>query len=53
MADKDNGAGKSGHHFLKQIKRLHVEIVGWFIQDEQIGRTGQDACEDQTCPFTS
>ena len=47
MADQDDGSGKACDQFLQQFQRLHVEIVGRFVEHEQIGRTGKHARQDQ------
>ena len=41
MADQDDGAGIIRQQFLQQFQRLQIEIVGGFVQHQQIGLLGQ------------
>ena len=41
VADDQNGAVIIGDHLLKQVERLHVEIVRRLVEDQEIMRLGE------------
>jgi hypothetical protein len=47
VADQQHRARKSGDQFLQQVERFHVEIVGRFVEDQQVGGPRKRAGEDQ------
>ncbi len=51
VADDDQGAGVLGQPGLEHLERLHVEIVGRLIEDQQVGRAGEQLGEDDAIPF--
>ncbi len=53
MADQDHRAGIGGDDFLQQVERLDVEIVGRLVEDQQVGRPGEDAREHQPRPLAA
>ena len=53
MTDKNNRAFISGDHFLQQVERFQIEIIGRLIHHQNIGRLAQPARQQQTCQFTA
>ena len=47
MADHDDGAGIIGDHFLQQVERLEIEIIGGFVEHEEVRGQGQGARQHQ------
>ena len=47
VADQDHGAGIVRDQFLQQVERLEVEVVGRFVQHQQVRRAREGACEHQ------
>ena len=47
MADDEHGAVIVGDHFLEQIERLEVEVVGRLVEHQQVGAAGELAGEQQ------
>ena len=47
MADDDQRAGIIGEHFLEQIERLEIEIVGRLVEHQKIRGLRQRAREQQ------
>ena len=41
MAYHQHRAGVIGQHLLQQVQRFQIEVVGRFVQHQQIGRLGQ------------
>ena len=48
MADYDEGATVGRQAALEHFQRFHVEIVGWFVQHQQVGGTGKKPSQDDT-----
>ena len=47
MADQDQRAVVVGQQVLEQVQRVHVEVVGRFVQHHDIGGLGQGARQQQ------
>ena len=47
VADNQDGAVIFGDHFLKQVERFHVQIVGRLVQHQEIMRLGKQLCQQQ------
>jgi hypothetical protein len=47
VANQQHRARKAGDEFLQQVQRLDVEIVGRFVEDQQVGGPRKRAREDQ------
>ena len=48
MAHDDGGAVECLDGFLQHILRLHVEMVGWLIENQEIHRFEQELDHRQT-----
>jgi len=53
MADDQDGAIIIRNHFLQQIKRFQIEIVGRFIQHQQVRLAGKFARQQQPAAFAT
>ena len=53
MADDQHGAVIIGDHLLQQIKRFEVEIVGRFVQHQQVGSLGELPRQQQAAAFAA
>ena len=53
MAHHDDGARVFREELLEQFQRLHVEIVGGFVHDEQVGRLCEQAGQEQPVLFSA
>src|SRR5208282_1371924 len=53
MADKQNSAAVFQKAILKQFQRFRVEIIGWFIQHQNIGWHGKEPGQKQTVSFAA
>ena len=47
VADQQDGSRKARDQLLQQVERLHVEIVGRLVEDQQVGGPGKRAGEQQ------
>ncbi|OQA35033.1 MAG: hypothetical protein BWY57_00001 [Betaproteobacteria bacterium ADurb.Bin341] len=48
MADQKKGSGKILQQLFKQLKGFNVQIVGRFVQHQDIGRPRKQAGQQQT-----
>ena len=53
MGDDNNSALVSGQMILQPEQGLEVQVVGRFVQDEQLGLAEQKPCQRQTGLFTA
>ena len=53
MADEEHGAGIIGDQLLEEIQRLHVEIVGRLVEDEEVRRRRQRLGQEQARPLAA
>src|SRR3546814_7602497 len=53
MADKDDGAAIAGDDLLQQVQRFDVEIIGRFVEDQQVRRPCHDRSEEHTSELQS
>ena len=47
VADQQHGALIVGEHLLQEVERVHVEIVGRLVEDQELARHGHDLGEQQ------
>ena len=47
MADQNDRAFEFQQDFFKQLEGFDIKIVGGFIEDEQIGRPGEEARQNR------
>src|SRR5690606_40770226 len=48
VADQDYGSWEFFHQFLQEIERLHVEVVGGLVENEQVCGAGEQSGEDES-----
>src|SRR5690606_32553738 len=48
VADQDYGCWEIFHQFLQEIERLHVEVVGGLVENEQVCGAGEQSGEDES-----
>ena len=53
MGDCDNGAGVFAEEPLEPVDRLGVEVVGWFVEQEEVGAAEQQATQRDAAAFTT
>ena len=42
MAHHQRGARIIAHHFFQEIQRFQIQIVGGFVQHQEVGRNGEE-----------
>jgi hypothetical protein len=47
MTDHQQRAVEIQQHLLQHFQRFEIEIVGWFIQHQQVGRLGEQPRQQQ------
>ena len=53
VADDDSAAGVVGEVFFEDAESDDVEVVGGFVEDEEVGLSDKDGGEVQTREFAS
>lgn len=53
MADQQHGALIAVNQLFQQLQRFDVEIVGWFIEDQQIARFQKQLSQQQAVTLTA
>ena len=53
MAHDQHGAFVIGDDLLQQVERLEVEVVGRFVEYQQVGRLGELASQQQSAAFAA
>ncbi len=53
MADEQQRARPLDELCLEQFEGLQVEVVGWLIKHEQVGRPGEQTREEQAIPLAA
>ena len=53
MAHDQHAAGQSAQVPLEPLRGLEVEVVGWLVEEEQIGRCHQLAGETKPAPLAA
>ena len=51
VGDEDEGAGEFGEALFEDLEGGDVEVVGRFVEDEQIGRLEHQAREHDASPL--
>ena len=51
MADNHHGAGKTDQGVQEDFPRLDVQVVGRFIQNEEIERPAEEGRQDEPAPL--
>ena len=47
MADQQYGSSVVDDQFFEQVERVGVEVVGRFVEHQQVGRAREQACQQQ------
>ena len=53
MADKEQRSGPFDELRFEQFERLQVEVVGRLVEDEEVGRAGEEAGEEESVAFAT
>ena len=53
MADDNDGAGIVGNHFLEQVEGFEVEVVGGFVQHQEVAGFGQGDGKGEAAAFAA
>ena len=53
VGNDQEGAGVVDERLLQDVLRLHVEVVGGFVEDQEVGRAHQHAAEGDTGSFSA
>ena len=53
MADHQHGAREVEQYFFEQLQGFYVQVVGRFVEHQQVGRLAEQLGEQQSCPFAA
>ena len=53
MADQKHCPLVCDQERLQKLERLDVEVVGWFVENEQVRRLGEELCQQQPAAFAA
>ena len=53
MADQEDGAFVGDQEALQQLEGLHVQVVGRLVQDQDVGRFGEELGEEEAVSFAA
>ena len=53
MADHQHSTGKTQQDLFQQLERLDIEVVGRFVEHQQVGRLAEQASQQEPCPLAA
>ncbi len=53
MAHHQYGALETEQHLFEQLESFHVEVVGRFVEHQQVGRLTEQLGQQEPCPLAS
>ena len=53
VADQKDGSGEVRQSFLQNIQRFHIQIIGGFVQHQDVGFSGHQAGQQEPRFFTA